>query len=180
MVEPLLPSRNSLQFPWPRDDDVAGLAVRLAARDPVWIASIRQQVLQWRASRAMRLPIVKCDAGRQFSDSSIEVMEADEKHLLDTADWLKSLRPRRWPIVMLLCRTEGSPFDQRAAMATLLAEAGANCVLTTPRDAYRLLEVFDHCCRRLAALERDPLDELPLPCWGPAWQSPGRRIGLCS
>jgi hypothetical protein len=178
MADSRPPTSPSLALPWPGPDEVRGLAVRTVVRDPVWMASLRNEVVQWRASRAKALPLFQYERLSQLTGGSVEVVEIAEEHLLSAASWLTTPRSGPAAVVALLPRTARCSPDERAAMATLLVEAGASCVLAGPRDASELAAVFDQVGQWHEANESDPLDTLPLPCWDPAWQRSRGRIGL--
>ncbi len=177
-ARPSPPKAAGVAFPWPRVDEVRCRAVRLAAHDPVWIAAIRQQVDRWRSSRATNLSLVACESVWQFAHGTVNVVEVGRANLESVCDWLAANRKEFRPLLALLCRsTLASPVD-RAAATAMLIESGANCVLATPREAGELSQCIDHYWESQEASPADPLDNLPLPCWGPAWQWPSGRLGL--
>lgn len=171
--------KGSLQFPWPRPGEAISPAMRLVVRDPVWIAAVRGQVAKWRSSRSRSLAVIQCDRFAQLTGESISVVEVTNDDLLAIGEWLQEGWGRKLPVVAALSRAAFATPSDRAAATAMLCEAGAKMVLDSPRNGDDLAPLLDGLLLRDPG-EADPLDDLPLPCWGPAWQRGSRCIGLSS
>ena len=175
----------SLRFPWPRDGEHANLAVRLFVRDRVWIAALRRTMARWQAQSQSRLPFVQCGTPMQLSVSelstgSIAVVEVSRGELGQIAEAVRHASRRSLAVIGVLCRTSLVGADDRRAAAELLREAGAALTIRSASKADRLEEVLEWASGIHERRESDPLAELPMPCWGPAWQQGDGRIGLSS
>ncbi len=165
-----------LNFPWPRSGE-AHLEVALMAHDPIWMAAVRQQVTRCRSSLQRPLPLVHVEKVSQLPPNSIRIVEVAGDRLSAIGDWLVATRNRHWPVVALLERSTCAPSSDRAAAMKLLYEAGAGIVLANVDTAGELLTLLSETARRAELQSTDPLDDLPLRCWDPAWQRRQRRLG---
>lgn len=161
---------SSLRFPWPRSSEPGGLAMWLVVRDPVWLAVVRQQVERWRKRRSQRLRLVPCEKFAQLHADAIHLVEVSDENLVGVGEWLRSRPAGIWPVATALARSSFHEPSERNAAAALLYEAGAKLVLTSPRQASELSDLLDQTIAAAARQSVDPLSELPLRCWDPAWQ----------
>lgn len=167
-----LSTNQSLAFPWPKPLKMRGPGVRVAVADPVWRGSVRLVVERWREATNKYLPIVSFDSVEQLGQAAgggplVDVVEVGADRLLATADWIGARQARR-NLAVLLCR-QLLRDDDREAASHLMRESGAAMVIATPRDLNLLTELISDVCSGQSG-PSDPLCDLPLACWGPAWQ----------
>ncbi|QDU54703.1 hypothetical protein [Aeoliella mucimassa] len=176
-----VPTRPTLAFPWPSRHESAGPAVRTVLHDAVWLALVRQKVVQWRNSIGLHVPLVGYPALREvpFGGSamrSLFVLEAGRNDLATLASWISDDRERT--VLAVLARGDFTAEQDRRAATQLLQEAGARLVAANPVDLARLGELLEHWQATWRCSTTDRLGDLPLRCWGPAWQAEPGRLGL--
>jgi hypothetical protein len=144
----------------------------MAAEDHGWQAAIRRCVERWRAEHDSSLALLKFEniaalASATTGPELLDLVLVTHDTLPTLAEWIAQ-RPAGTSTVSLLCRrTLVEPAD-RIAAERLLLEAGSRDVIPALGDLPRLETIVSHLISRRPKV--DLLAELPLPCWGPAWQ----------
>jgi hypothetical protein len=163
---------GSVRYPWPLAADHRGPAVRVVADDPVWQAALRRCVERWREEHDAPLALLRFESVAELDDGAnglelLDVVLVTRETLSKMASWIVRHRGGTWT-VPVLCRHSLVEPEERLVAERLLVEAGAREVIPTLAELPRLETLVSHLNSRQAGL--DPLAELPLPCWGPAWQ----------
>ena len=164
--------RPTLAFPWPSRRESAGPAVRMVVQGALWQAVARRTVDRWRRTLPIHLPVVGYTSVQELPTSdtqSLTLVEVDRVHLLALASWISEARGRK--VVALLARGAFSSDDEQQAARRLLTEAGAWQVVAEPAKFVQSVDLFDDWWARWQQTDRPPLHDLPLRCWGPAWQA---------
>jgi hypothetical protein len=113
-----------------------------------------------------------------LSPRHLAVVEVARGELAQLADAIDVARDRSLAVVALLCRSSFTEPADRDAALELLREAGVKASISTPTQLSQLDDVLEWAASWRLPTAHDPLAELPLPCWSPAWQHGGGRIGL--
>ena len=163
---------GSVRYPWPLAAEHRGPAIRAIADDPVWQAGIRRCVETCREQHDSPLPLLRFENIAELDIAAngpqlLDVVLLTRETLARLAEWIAQ-RPAGTSTVPLLCRRSLVEPDDRIAAERLLLEAGSRDMISTLADLPRLETIVSHLNSRRPML--DPLAELPLPCWGPAWQ----------
>lgn len=162
----------SVRYPWPSDAEALGPALRVVADDHVWQGALRRFVERSRRAHPSPLALLKFESITYLSASVespqlLDVVLVDRDGLWELTEWI-SHRSSSTSTVALLCRNSLVEPDDRSAAEQLLMEAGARAVIPRLRDLGRLDALVSQLPGRGVPI--DPLAELPLGCWGPAWQ----------
>jgi hypothetical protein len=163
---------GSVRYPWPLAADHRGPAVRVVADDPVWQAAVRRFVERWRQEHDASLGLLRFENIAALKNAAsgpqlLDLVLVTGETLATQARWIAERPSGTWTVPLLCRRSLVEPNDQIAA-ERLLLEAGSRDVIPTLADLPRLESLVSHANSRPQKL--DPLAELPLPCWGPAWQ----------
>jgi hypothetical protein len=163
---------GSVRYPWPLAADHRGPAIRVIADDPVWQAAIRRGVDRWRAEQDAPLGLLGFENIAALNNAAtgpelLDVVLVARETLVTLAAWIAQ-RPAGTSTVTLLCRRSLVEPEAHVAAERLLLEAGSREVIPTLAALPRLEPLISHLKSRQTS--HDPLTELPLPCWGPAWQ----------
>lgn len=167
---------HSLSFPWPEPLGMQGPGIRVVAADPIWRGGVWLAVERYRGATTRRLPFVPFESIEQLKRATcdsrlVDVLEIGRDQLSETANWIADCAASRNLATLLCLKTLREPPDRDAA-SQLLREAGAKVVIGLPRELGLLTELVVDVCTRWGD-NADPLSDLPLPCWGPAWQRLG-------
>lgn len=157
-----------------------GPTIEVAVRDPVWLASIKRAYSLWRPTSVSKPRLLMFESWRDLLAQKdrflprLLVMEVDRESLPQVAELLSLMNHRtRQRVIGILGRGEPGGFERptdRAAAAAVLNEAGARLTIASPRHIERVFTLAERFFSAIDTPILDPLDQLPLACWGPGWQ----------
>lgn len=163
---------GSVRYPWPLAAEHRGPAIRVVGDDSVWQAAIRGCAERWREEHDASLALLKFESITALDSAAtapelLDVVLVTRESLAMLAEWI-GRRPSGTLSVPLLCRRSLVEPEVRTPAERLLFEAGSRDVISGLADLPRLETIVSHLISRRPKV--DLLAELPLPCWGPAWQ----------
>ena len=162
-----------------------GPVVRLAANDPVWIATVKRALATWPSSHSTPPRLDETSAWNGLGGPSqkpvakLFLIEVGRDDLLRVAEYLASKsHASPWRAVALLKRcgpdalvTPEVDLESHLLAKTILHEAGASLVIASARQFSQVIRLAESFFARYDPVFVDPLDELPFPCWAPGWQT---------
>lgn len=164
-----------MRFPWPEDDTDPTPRIQVVASDPVWIGAL-QRVFRHPAQASLeevQLVVTQHSdlADASHANSLLNCFETDLSEVERIASYLAD-RPRSLGqnLVVLLARDAFADSHDRRLAKTILHEAGVRLVLGSPQQSHQVGQLAELLLMLKVSVTSDPLAELPLPCWDPAWQ----------